>query len=348
VLERGGSRVALYAEITWAIVERTLRERFRLSLAVTKHAAKEYGRDKVSRMAAAVSYRTFFALAPMLVVAVSIAGLAYGGNVEAQQAVVETITEVAGPAVGEAVSSLLDTAFQSADTAALIGIAVLLWSSSTLFAELQRSLNDIFDMPLPEEKRVMVVVGQRAVGILWTLGVGLLLIGLFVINAAAQFASENISRVLELPTGTISFSGFVVSFVLLAVTFALVFQTLTIGKIPWKAVRVGAAFTAVAFAVAGLVTGLYFELFGEPTALGVSSSIVVLLFLANALSSVFMFGAQISHSYWVLVYDADESHLLFLDEAEAAVSSSVDPPAVSIAAIAAFLVGVFVGRVRRK
>lgn len=328
-------------------MDRNAGERFRVALAVSKQASKEYGRDLVSRMAAAISYRTMFALAPMLVVAVSVAGLVLGGNAEAQAAITEAIAEVAGAEVAETVSNLLERAFESADTAALIGIAILLWSSSTLFLELQRALNDIFDMPLPEEKRLRVLAVQRGVGVLWTVGVGILLIALFAVNAATQIAGDTISRFLDVPEALVSFAGFVVSFAFMVLVFGIIFQTLTIGKIPWKAVWVGAGFTAVAFAIAGFLTGLYFELFEQPTALGVTSSIVVLLFLAYGLSSVFLFGAQVSHSYWELVYDADESHLLFLDEAEPEAAPE-ESSGLSMTALAAFVIGFFIGRTRRK
>ncbi len=294
-------------------------------------------------MAAAISYRTVFALTPMLVVAVSIATFVLGGNEEAQAAITKAITDLAGPEVAMTVDELLESALDAADTAALIGFVVLLWSSSTLFIELQRALNDIFDIPIPEEKRLFVSAIQRSVGVLWTVGIGIMLVVVFALNAGVQIAGDAISSWLGTNLSFISIFSVIISIGLMAVIFALVFQTLTIHKIPWRAAWVGGGFTAAGFTIAGLVTGIYFRQFGQPTALGISGSIVVLIFLANLLSSVFLFGAEVSRSYWLSV-DREQSQLLSKLEPETEPVPGQSPVAISLTALATFLIGLVVGR----
>lgn len=328
-------------------MERSIGERFRTAFDVFMHSSKEYGRDLASRMAAAISYRTVFALAPMLVVAVSIAGFVLGGNAEAQDAIVETIADLAGLEVAETVEGLLESALEAANTAAVVGFILLLWSSSTLFLELQRALNDIFDIPIPDEKTLSVLVIQRSVGVLWTVGIGILLVGVFALNAAIQIAGDAISSWLNTNLSFISIFSALLSIGLMALIFALIFQTLTLRKIPWRAAWVGGGFTAVGFTIAGFATGIYFSQFGEPTALGISGSIVVLIFLAYLLSSVFLFGAEVSRSYWVLVYDRDQDYLLLDLEEEQDLGLGQSAVGVSATALATFLIGLVVGRRRR-
>lgn len=338
-----GSRVAVYAPITLVVVEQTLGRRIRTLFDVGKHASKGYGRDLASRMAAAISYRTVFALAPMLVVAVSIAGFVLGGDTDAQATVIEAINDVAGPAVAEVMEPFLKSALMAADTAAVVGVLLLLWSSSTLFLELQRALNDIFNVPVPEERRILVLATQRAVGILWTVGAGILLVAVFVLGAALQIAGDAISSWLDTSAPFASVFGSLLSFALMGLVFALVFQTLTLRKLPWKPVFFGAGFTSAAFTLTGLLTGIYFREFGSPTALGISSSIVVIIFLAFLLSSVFLFGAEIARSYWLLVYERDENYLLFADPEPASSQQQGNLP-LSLTAIATFLLGLLLGR----
>ncbi len=325
-------------------MKRSIKERLRTVFDVLMHASKEYGRDLASRMAAAISYRTVFALTPMLVVAVSIAAFVLGGNAEAQAAINKTITDLAGPEVAENVAQLLNSALEAADTAAVVGFIVLLWSSSTLFLELQRALNDIFEIPIPEEKRLLVLAFQRSVGVLWTVGIGILLVAVFALNAVVQIAGDAISSWLNASAPFISVFSVLLSIGLMALIFALIFQTLTINKIPWSAAWVGAGFTAVGFTIAGLGTGIYFRQFGEPTALGISGSIVVLIFLAYLLSSVFLFGAEVSRSYWLSVYDRDQNHLLFSLEPEAESGAGQSAIAISLTALVTFLIGLVLGR----
>ena len=298
-------------------------------------------------MAAAISYRTVFALTPMLVVAVSIATFVLGGNEEAQAAITRAVTDLAGAEVARTVDGLLASALESADTAAVIGILVLLWSSSTLFIELQRALNDIFEIPIPDEKRLLVLAIQRSVGVLWTVGIGIMLVVVFALNAAIQIAGDAISSWLGANFSFIYIISVLVSIGLMAVIFALVFQTLTIHKIPWRAAWVGGGFTAAGFTIAGFGTGLYFRQFGQPTALGISGSIVVLIFLAFLLSSVFLFGAEVSRSYWLWTDGLEQNHLSVKLEPEVATVAGQSRLAISLTALATFLVGLVVGRIGR-
>jgi membrane protein len=320
---------------------------FKTAIMVLKSAATDYGKHFGGRMAAALSFRTVFAITPLLVIAVSIAGFVVGSNLEARTAIINAVTEVAGSEVSDLMGGLLDSALTSADTAAIVGVVVLLWSSSTLFLELQRSLNQIFEVPIPFERRILAGAVQRLVGVLWTVGIGVSLTALFAVNAATQIAGSAISRWLNIPIAFVGALGFVVAFTFMVLMFGLVFQTLTMSKLPWKPVWVGALFTATSFSVAGYLTGFYFSEFSEPTALGFSGSIVILLFLAYLLSSVFLFGAGVTQSYRRLVYELDDNHIFFADEWEESPGEGKAPP-LPVAALITFLIGFIVGWRRRK
>lgn len=298
--------------------------------------------DRVSRMAAAVSYRTVFAVVPMLVVSLSVAGLVIGDNAEVKQQLVANIADFMGQSLVSDISDLLDTALQQADSLAVFGFLVLLWSGSTLFLELQRDLNEIFEVEAPTEKRILVVLIQRGIGFLWTLGLGVSLLALFGFNAAWQFVADlildNTSQSLR---GVIGIGGPIIAFVFMVAIFGLVFQTLTIVRQPWKPVWIGALFTAVIFTIAALLTRLYIDILGEPSVAGFASSIVVLLLLAYLLSSVFLFGAQVTQSYRLVVYEADRDRLVFSDSTDVEEPTSVR--SLSLSALAAFFVGLVVG-----
>ena len=87
------------------------------------------------------------------------------------------------------------------------------------------------------------------------------------------------------------------SLLLLPLVFALIFQTMTSARIPWRAAWAGGAFTAVVFLIAAYGVGIYFEIAGATTALGFAGSFVVVLFLAYFLSMVFLYGAEVTKVY---------------------------------------------------
>lgn len=320
-----------------------LKKRAGIAWSVLKHGARQYGRDHVPRMAAAVSYRTVFAVVPMLVVSMSVAGLVLGADAQVQQETVRNVAELMGQAIANNLDALLDQAKDAAGEAALLGIVVLLWSASTLFLELQRDLNEIFDVEVPQERRLLVLLAQRGIGFLWTLGIGLSILVLFAFNALWQILADlifdNVDGDLRGPIGV---GGSVIAFGFMVIVFGLVFQTLTFEKQPWKPVWVGAFFTASTFTLAGYLTGFYFRILGEPTAFGFASSIVVLLFLAYLLSSVFLFGAQVTQSYKQLVFEADREMFVY-SEPVSNEGQSDSKSSLSLAAIAAFFVGLVVG-----
>jgi membrane protein len=311
-------------------------------------AAKEYGIDRAARMSAAIAYRTVFALAPMLIIAVSVAGLFLGSSEEAQRELLEGIESIAGPEVAASMASFLATAVNSANTAAIIGIVLLLWSASSLFIELQHDLNDIFDVPYERIAGLVGLVRKRGIGFLWVFGLGIVMIALLLVNAVWGYFDSLLPSSMENLDSFFQVLAPVVSLALLPFVFGLIFQTLTAVTIRWRAVWVGGLFTAVVFTLAAFGIGIWFQIVGPTTALGFAGSLVVILFLAYMLSAVFLFGAEVTRVY------ADR-----LGAVKATAPKSIEPvdPLVVVsepsrtlpgAALFAFLSGLLIGWLRRR
>jgi membrane protein len=312
-------------------------------------AAAKYGRDRASRMAAAIAYRTVFALAPLLILAMAILGWFLGSRTEAQAAIEDAIEAIAGPEVAELIGDVLTSALLSANTAALIGLVLLLWTASSLFLEMQRDLNDIFNAPGESATGIVAMVRTRGIGFLWVVGLGVVLIATWLLNAIWRYVGQLLPESLETARDLITVLTPLVSLLLLPVLFALIFQTMTVVRIPWRAVWVGGAFTAVVFLAASYGIGLWFQLFDPTTALGFAGSFVVVLFLAYFLAMVFLFGAEVTKVY---------SDRLTMVESEPSGAVVTSDPLVLVAApreglprtvLLAFLAGLIAGwrRTRR-
>jgi membrane protein len=248
-------------------------------------------------MAAAISYRTVFAIAPLLIILVAVLGTFLGSQTEAQQQIIDAIASVAGEQVAETVAGILDSVLATTGTAFAIGGVLLLWTASSLFLELQRDLNDIFEVPHEEVTGVIAMARIRGIGFLWVLGLGFLLVVTWMLNAVIGFLGGLLPASMEDAHDVVSVAAPLVAIILLPIVFALIFQTMTAEKIPWRAVWVGGGFTAAVFLVAAYGIGLYFEIAGPTTALGFTTSFVVVLFLAYFLSMVFLFGAEVTRAY---------------------------------------------------
>lgn len=260
-------------------------------------AAEGYGVHRASRMAAAIAYRTVFALAPLLMISVAVLGSFLGSRVEAQQEIVAGIESVVGPEVAQVVDDILTSALGSTGTAYLIGGILLIWTASSLFLEMQRDLNDIFEVPLEEVAGIVAMVRRRGIGFLWVLGLGFLLVATWLVNAIWGFLSSLLPGSFEAVDDLLTVLTPLASVILLPLVFALIFKTMTVAAIPWRPAWVGGAFTAVVFLLAAYGVGIYFKVAGPTTALGFAGSFVIILFLAYFLAMVFLYGAEVTKAY---------------------------------------------------
>jgi membrane protein len=306
-------------------------------------AAKEYGLDRGGRMAAAIAYRTVFALAPLLIIAISVAGFFLGSSEAAQAELLRGIESIAGPEVAEAMASFLAGAVSSANTAAIVGFVLLLWSASSLFIELQHDLNDIFDVPYERISGLIGLVRKRGIGFLWVFGLGIIMIILLLINAVWGFFDSLLPSEMQNLDSLFQILAPVISLALLPFVFGLIIQSMTMVTVPWRAVWVGGSFTAVVFVVATYGIGIWFKLVGPTTALGFAGSLVVILFLAYMLSAVFLYGAEVTRIYAGLVTPFPARVTSPSGSSDPLVVVSEPSRALPGAALFAFLGGLFIG-----
>ena len=313
---------------------RRIKAWYRVSGEMLLKAGRQFGIDNASRMAAAIAYRTVFALAPLLIIAVSILGAVVGSSEEAQSQILETIEGVAGPQVAELMADLLVSALAVGRTAAIIGTGLLLWTTSSLFLEMQHDLDDIFEVPHEKISRGLALAKKRGIGVLWTFGLGLVLLGVWLLNVVWRFLEGLFPSDLVRVHQAIGILAPLVSVALFPFVFGLIFQTMTAVKLRWRAVWWGGLITSIFFVLAAYGMGVYFTTFGTPSAIGFASSLAVILFLAYMLSSVFLFGAEVTKAYSDHLDRHDDT------EPEALVS---EPPTAPKAAVFAFLAGLFIG-----
>jgi membrane protein len=310
-------------------------------------SANEYGIGRVSRMSAAVAYRGMFALAPTLIIAVGVLGAVVSDSeAEMQQQIFETIERFAGAEVANALTTFVSSAISVGNTAAVVGVVLLLWTASSLFYEIQNDLNDIFHVPYEHTAGAKEFVRKRGVGFLWAVGLGITLIAVWFVNLLWRFFDGVFPEDLAWIHSLIALLTPLVSAVVLPVLFALLFQSMTAIKVRWRAVWLGATLTAIAFLLAAYGTGLYFAWEDGASALSLAGAFFVLLLMAYVLATVFLFGAVVTNVYNDFLQAGDVKSPT-IREIEATHTPDVvvaDPPeAVPVTAIMAFLGGLFVG-----
>lgn len=261
---------------------------------VVIEAAREFGRDRASRTAAALAYYALFSLAPLLLLAVGTAGLVFGDVTEDLASQLETFLP---PETVTFIVGLVEEADASAGIAFGFSVVLSLWSGSAIFSHLQVALNDMFDVSGEAPGGIVGFLRRRVLGALGVIGVGLLLVLLLAGNAAVRTLVSLVPGAPEWLVSLVPVASGLVSFSLLWGVFALVFRYLTAYHMPWTAVRRGAAFTAAALLVAAVAVGWFIGRFGVGGAVGAASSVAVLLYVSFLLGQVVLFGAELTAAY---------------------------------------------------
>jgi membrane protein len=273
---------------------------YRRWLALALAAVKEFGGDRSSRMAAAIAYRTVFALAPLLILAVAVAGFLVS-DLDFRDAILTEIQPVVGQEVTDVIASLMENAADARNASTVIGAALLLWSGSSLFFEVQSSLNTIFHAPPDRARGLVPTIRHRLVGVVASVGLGLVLTSIVVLNAGVSFVVR-MDVFAQIPgwRTVASVAGPVVSLLVLIVVFGLLFQYMTAIHIPWKAAWRGASVTGALFVAGAFLLGLYFSGPGGGSgfsATGFAGGFVLILFLVFLLAQIFLLGAEFTKVY---------------------------------------------------
>jgi membrane protein len=264
------------------------------TLELFKRTFKRFVSKNTLEIGAALAYYTVFSLAPLLLLAISIAGLVFG-EAAAQGRIDEEIESAVGPTVAKAVQEMVTNARQAGGAgASIIGIVVLLFGAAGVFGQLQDSLNMIWEVPAKDTGGWWGLIRSRFLSFAMVLGIGFLLLVSLIVNTALSALSKYLAPG---ETAVAQLLNQVISFAFITILFALIFKVLPDRKIAWNDVWIGAAFTALLFVVGKYLIGLYLGRGSVTSAYGAAGSLVVILLWVYYASQIVLFGAQFTQVY---------------------------------------------------
>lgn len=272
------------------------RTRTAAVFALLKETFNRWSGDAAPRMAAALSYYTAFSMAPLLILVISIAGLALGREV-AQANIVEQIGGLVGAKSAAAIQDMLQAANRPAKgiVFSIIGIVSLVAGASGVLSELKSALNSIWRTREPGDVKEIIKKNVLFVGML--LGIGFLLTVSLVLSAALASIGKFFSGLL--PASEIILHGvdFILSVGIIAVLFAAMYRFLPNTTVQWRDVWVGAAVTSLLFNLGKLGLGLYIGKSAVASSYGAAGAILVLLLWVYYSGLIFYFGAEFTKTY---------------------------------------------------
>lgn len=281
--------------------------------------------DRAPSMGAALAYYTLFSLAPLLLIVVSVAGLVFGADA-ARGEVVDQLQGLLGPAGAEAVQQLLRSVSWPAGgvMGTMVGLALMLLGATTVFAELQATLDRIWQLPQAQlPSGVWAWVRSRLLSFGLILGVGFLLLVSLLFSAALSALERWLpdwqgpwQLVLDIVNGALGFG-------LLSLMFAMIYKLMPRVRIAWSDVWVGALVTATLFTLGRRLIGLYIGHSAVSSGFGAAGSLVAVMVWVYYSAQIFLLGAEFTWVFAHTLGSRAETGEKVLDTAPAAASPAL-------------------------
>jgi membrane protein len=266
--------------------------------ALLRQAGAAWLADNAPRFGAALAFYTLFSLAPVLIIAVSVAGFVFGEKA-AQGEIVRQFQGLMGPLGATAIQTIIQSTNQPelGVSATTLGLLAILVGASGAFNELQDALNTIWKVDSTTKSFWAVTIKQRFFSLGLVVATGFLLLTSLVVTAALSGAERFASNLLPLSGVLLESINFVFSFVMITILFALIFKFIPDATIAWRDVRMGAAVTSLLFTAGKAVIGFYLGHSALTSAYGAAASLVIFLVWVYYSAQILLFGAELTRAY---------------------------------------------------
>jgi len=272
---------------------------------VLRESLNSWLNHRAGSKSAALAFYTLFSMTPILLLAIAVAGYVFGADA-AQGAIVGQVQGLVGPNGAQAIQALLAAARDPASglLATLIASILLLVGTTTVFAELKSSLDELWEIDRTLQSSFGEFVKTRLLSFGLVLVLAFLLLVSLVVSAALAMLEPLLKQVADgmlnssaLLLASLSLLSAIVSFAVIACMFAIIYKTLPEATLSWRDVWIGAAFTAALFNLGKYAIGLYLGNSGVASSFGAAGSLIAVLLWVYYSAQIFFLGAEFTRQY---------------------------------------------------
>lgn len=261
--------------------------------------AKSWNEDGAFKHSAAVSFYTLFSLAPITIIALGIAGFFFG-----QEAATQQFSAQMNQLIGKGSAEMIQSAVASSQpqkrgwAATATGITLLVLGATTVFGQLQDSLNAIWDVRAkPSRSGWIVMLFTRLISFAMVLTVGLLLLISLILTTALSALVKMADGRFSIPPQIVQGADLIIALAVITVLFAMVFKIMPDVKLHWHEVWLGAFVTAILFSIGRVLIALYLSHSTVASVYGAAGSLVALLVWVYYSCAILFFGAEFIRAY---------------------------------------------------
>ncbi|HWY86155.1 MAG TPA: YihY/virulence factor BrkB family protein [Gemmataceae bacterium] len=264
------------------------------SVRILWRACQQWSVNQDSRLGAALAYYTLFSIAPLLVIAIRIAGLFFGEDA-ARGKVVEQLKEIFGPESASAIQNLIENAAQAKSEGweTLLTFGVLIIGSLSVFLHVRGALCTIWKLEPPRGNTILGILLNYFLALVMVVCTGVLLLLSLAASVIIPIFQDWMNQ--EFPENGFSWQvlEFCTSVLFLTLLFTAMFRILSGQRIEWKYVVYGSLITSLLFSVGKVALGMYLVYSRTASMYGAAGSLVVFLIWVYYSSQILFFGAEL-------------------------------------------------------
>ncbi|WKK57136.1 YihY/virulence factor BrkB family protein [Sphingobacterium sp. BN32] len=272
---------------------------FKDSFSILKNSVMGFMNEDSLKYSASLAYYTIFSLGPILVLMISLAGIFFGEEAIRGKVFTE-LNGLVGASAARQIQEVIKNLELSGKSsmALIISIVTLIIGATTVFGDIQNSINKIWHVRAKPKKGWLKLITDRLLSSSLVIGLGFLLVVTLVVNGVILTLTDRLLRYFpDMTVFVMDAINFLLSFAITFVLFAVIFKVLPDVNIKWKTVRAGALFTAVLFIFGRFGIGLYLQNSDTETTYGAAGSIVLILLWVYYTAAILYFGAVFTREY---------------------------------------------------
>ena len=307
----------------------TIKDFFSNAWIVLRDSFNGFLDDRCLKLSAALAYYTVFSLAPLLVLVISLSSIFFGEEAIKGQ-IFSQINGLVGNEAANQVQNMIKSVGLSGKTnsALAIGVFTLLIGATSIFVEIQESVNIIWRVKAKPKRGWLKLIKDRLLSSSLVVSLGFLLMVSLLVNGLLLVLKNHLTNLLpDVGVYIISVINFTISTAVITLLFGTIFKVLPDAKIAWKDVRLGAVFTALLFMLGQYVIGIYIETTGSQSTYGAAGSLTVILTWIYYTANILYFGAEFTQAYanqfGIRIQPAE--YAVYLDQTEREEKVSVIP-----------------------
>ncbi|WP_372472846.1 YihY/virulence factor BrkB family protein [Capnocytophaga sp. ARDL2] len=273
-----------------------------------KQTAKTWNDTDLFRESASIAYYAIFSIPGLLIIIMWVSGFIIGEDAVKGE-ISDQISSTVGNDAAKSIQEIVANVFVDNQNIfmKIIGIFSLVFGATTLFFQLQVTLNNIWKIEAAPKKAIFKFLLNRANSLGMILVIGFLMIITTTLSSFISFFNNYITKSFGLETYYLMQAiNFSVGFLLTVFIFAFMFKVLPDIKIKWKSVIPGAFLTALLFTIGKFLLNYYFVSFKPASAFGTAGTIILIMMWVNYSCVLFFLGALFTKNYSLLSGDTIE------------------------------------------